>query len=124
MECQFSGGKVNGQGHRTSKNSTAIWRRAYLRPADRAPAAPAPTAWWVWPGISKSHAAHKTRRTAVYHVGADVFACLIYLGDLCVFNCFDAVRASGLIESDSCNIIVALGLIRITIIMACMLFYI
>jgi len=35
VECQFSGEKVKGQGHRTSK-ITENWRHAYLRAADKA----------------------------------------------------------------------------------------
>jgi len=35
---------IKGQGHRTSKTSTTIWRHVYLEAADEAPAAQAPTA--------------------------------------------------------------------------------
>ena len=55
MECQFSDKRVKGQGHKMSKTSTAIWRHVYLRPADRAPAAPASTAGWAWHGVSMRH---------------------------------------------------------------------
>ena len=62
MECQFLNEKIKGQGYRTSKISTvhsslALCLLTDRRSSSRCSGADCMVGPWVWPGISKRHAA-------------------------------------------------------------------
>jgi len=84
VECQFSVEKVKGQGHRTTKTSTVIWRRLLTRGGSSAGGSGADCKLGlttVRPNLLPMPETLRsgTGRTAAYHVGTRrryLFCCI------------------------------------------------